>query len=283
MTDLWLLSQKHFSLNQDKIYRISRIALWILLVVNLLGFLAYSSAKQDSLIYRECHFIIEDAAALGFIQPESVRNELQDSLKISAIEGQLISKFSPSLLEHIVKANPFVEKAAAFTDVPGNLYINIQQKRPIGRVFNTHFDYYISSTGSKFPTSREYTARVPLVTGDFLESDHYADSMFSEKGKEVYTLLSFIDTSEYFKAFTDEILYYEGSSDLVLVPIIGDVEIVLGDVSDLSDKMNRLRVFYSKVLNSGTLYKYKRINLKFKHQVVCDLRDPVDTSNHHER
>lgn len=251
--------------------------------MNLLGFLAFTSAEQDQLTYHECQFIIEDAESLGFVTPASIRNELQDSLKILALEGQLIRDFTPSKLERIVLTNPYTERAAAYTDVPGNLYIKIQQKRPIGRVFNAHFDYYISEHGSKFPTSRDFTARVPLVTGDFLESDRYTDSMFSEKGKEVYTLLQAIDTSVYFKAFTDEILYHDGNSDLTIIPVIGDVEIVLGDVSDLSDKLNRLRVFYSKVLNSGTLYKYKRINLKFKNQVVCELRDPVDTSNEHER
>ena len=268
---------------KENIYRISKIVLWVLLVVNFISFVAFTSKQQTTLIYNQVEIVVEeDAYGNTFVTPQSIEDELLDTLNILSFTGVKISQFNPSTIEKILKKNPYIKRAVVYTDIPGNLYIKILQKTPIGRVFTDRLDYYITKEGNKMPRCLTYTARVPIVTGDFYEGMEYKDSMITEKGKEVYSFLSVIDTSQFYKAFCDQLFYSEDDPDLKMIPKLGNNQIIFGDVSLLSDKLNKLRIFYSKVLNNGTLYKYKSINLKFKNQVVCEFfNTPVltDTPN----
>jgi cell division protein FtsQ len=268
---------------KEKIYRISKLVLWVLLIVNFISFVAFTSKQQTSLVYNQVEIVIEeDPNQNTFLTPQSIEAELLDTLNLIAFMGNKISNYTPSTIERILKSNPYIKKAAVYTDIPGNLYIKITQKTPIGRVFTDRLDYYITKEGSKMPRCPTYTARVPIITGDFYEGMEYKDSMITEKGKEVYAFLSVIDTSNFYKAFCDQLFYSEDNPDLKMIPKLGNNVIIFGDVALLSDKLNKLRIFYSKVLNNGTLYKYKSINLKFKNQVVCEFFDTpalTDTPN----
>ncbi|MBI3232617.1 MAG: hypothetical protein HYZ42_01005 [Bacteroidetes bacterium] len=268
---------------KDKIYKISRIVLWVLLLVNFFAFVAFTSKKQSQLTYKNVYISVDkDADDHDFVDAKYIENELLDSLDMLSFTDYSISKCKPAKIEKVLYKNPYIKKAIVYTDIPGNLYVHLTQRKPIARVMTDRLDYYITENGSKMPWCSRYTARVPIVTGDFYEGMEYKDSMITEKGREIYSFLQAIDTSDFYKAFCDQLFFDEDNSDLKMIPKVGNNEIIFGDLSDLSDKLNRLRVFYSKVLNNGTLYKYKCINLKFKNQVVCDLHEnPVstDTSN----
>lgn len=268
---------------KEKLFNISKIALWVLLFVNLIAFLAFTSKKQSNLNYKETFVTIEEGDHHdAFVNPYDIVDELLDTLNLITLEGSPIASNKPSVIEKILYKNPYIKKAVVYSDVPGNLYISITQKTPIARVVTRDIDYYITKEGSKMPWCKQYTARVPLVTGEFYEGITYRDSMISEKGREVYKFLCAIDTSEFYKAFCDQLFYSQDNPDLKMIPKVGNNVIIFGDASELSDKLNKLRVFYSKVLNNGTLYKYKSINLKFRNQIVCekhDLAGSLDTSN----
>ncbi len=68
-------------------------------------------------------------------------------------------------LESALKSNPMIKQAEVFMSVNGELSAEIEQKRPIARV-NTNASYYIDDEGGFMPLSTNYTARVPLVTGN---------------------------------------------------------------------------------------------------------------------
>ena len=69
-----------------------------------------------------------------------------------------------------------------------------------------------------------------------------------------------------------EQIYVNENTDIELVPKTGEHEIVLGDVNDLKDKFNKLMIFYLKGLNNLGWDVYKKINLKYKNQVVCSKK-----------
>jgi cell division protein FtsQ len=57
---------------------------------------------------------------------------------------------------------------------------------------------------------------------------------------------------------------------LQLIPRVGNHVIVLGDISDIDEKINKLRIFYSDgISRSGNWNDYKTIDLQFKNQIVC--------------
>ena len=67
-------------------------------------------------------------------------------------------------LEKALKSNPMIKTAEVYVAVNGTLNAQIEQKTPIARV-STNASYYIDDEGSFMPLSKNYCARVPLVTG----------------------------------------------------------------------------------------------------------------------
>src|SRR5690606_27718863 len=82
---------------------------------------------------------------------DSVTGIRKDALDLSEIERRLDS-------------NPMIRKAEVFITVDGVLGARIKQRKPIARVVGES-SFYLDETGKPMPLSREYTARVPLVTG----------------------------------------------------------------------------------------------------------------------
>jgi cell division protein FtsQ len=80
-----------------------------------------------------------------------VKNKPKETLALNALENALNS-------------NPMVKTAEVYVSVNGTLTADIEQKRPIARV-STNASYYIDDAGSYMPLSKNYSARVPLVTG----------------------------------------------------------------------------------------------------------------------
>jgi cell division protein FtsQ len=57
--------------------------------------------------------------------------------------------------------------------------------------------------------------------------------------------------------------------DLELIPRVGNHTIILGNVSDLQEKFNKLMIFYKEAMPKVGWNKYKTLNLKYKNQIVC--------------
>lgn len=65
---------------------------------------------------------------------------------------------------------------------------------------------------------------------------------------------------------------------LQLIPRVGNHVIVLGDISDIDEKINKLRIFYSDgISRSGNWNDYKTIDLQFKNQIVCTKNKKMES------
>lgn len=60
-----------------------------------------------------------------------------------------------------------------------------------------------------------------------------------------------------------------GTIDLTLIPRSGDFKILLGELDEPEQKLNRLMRFYRNGLNHTGWNRYKTINLRYENQVVC--------------
>jgi len=240
-----------------------------LLVVNLIIFLSFTGSEQQQIVCENVNIEIDNQSSGNyFVDREAVENIITNHLHILSIIGTAVKDLNPYVLENELLKNTFIKKVKVYKDIPGNLNIQIVQKRPLARVFTDKLDYYIDEDGKKFTFCNSYTARVPVVNGYFFESMVFKDSMVTPVGKMVFNYLKAIDTNAYYKSLTEEI-YINEEGDLTIVPKLGPNEIIFGDDKDLSDKLNKLHTFYSKVLNTVGYNHYKSINLKFHNEVVC--------------
>ncbi|WJJ96240.1 cell division protein FtsQ/DivIB [Algibacter luteus] len=160
-------------------------------------------------------------------------------------------------LEKALKSNPMVKNAEVYVSVNATLNAEIEQKTPIARV-STNASYYIDDEGSFMPLSKNYSARVPLVTG-YVEKNNL---------KNVYKIARKIKEDEFLKKHVFEI-HQERDKKLYLRLRKCDFLVQLGDEKFLDKKINNLKAFYKKNQKDNTLNSYSKVNLQFENQVIC--------------
>jgi cell division protein FtsQ len=160
-------------------------------------------------------------------------------------------------LEKALKSNPMVKNAEVYVSVNATLNAEIEQKTPIARV-STNASYYIDDEGSFMPLSKNYSARVPLVTG-YVEKNNL---------KNVYKIARKIKEDEFLKKHVFEI-HQDRDKKLYLRLRKCDFLVQLGDEKFLDKKINNLKAFYKKNQKDNTLNSYSKVNLQFENQVIC--------------
>ena len=160
-------------------------------------------------------------------------------------------------LELALNSNPMIKNAEVFMSVNGELSAEIEQKRPIARV-NTTASYYIDDQGVFMPLSSNYSARVPLVTGNIKKN----------KLQTVFQFAKIVDEDEFLKKLVIEI-HQNDDSTIDFKIRKNDFVVHLGSLNQLEKKINNFKVFYQKALKDNILNDYKRVNLKFDKQVIC--------------
>ena len=160
-------------------------------------------------------------------------------------------------LEFALNSNPMIKEAEVFMSVSGELSAEIEQKRPIARVY-TNASYYIDDEGSFMPLSSSYTARVPFVTG-YVKKNNL---------KTVFQFAKAVDEDEFLKKHVIEIRQNEDKTiDFKIRK--SDFIVHLGTLNKLKKKINNFKAFYQKGLRDEILDSYKVVNLKFDKQVIC--------------
>nr|WP_262901983.1 cell division protein FtsQ/DivIB [Winogradskyella vincentii] len=160
-------------------------------------------------------------------------------------------------LEIALNSNSMIKKAEVFMSVNGELYTEIEQKRPIARV-SSNASYYIDDEGSYMPLSSNYTARVPLVTGNVNKNSL----------ETVYEFASAVDQDEFLKKHVIEIRQNDDNTIDFRIRK-SDLIVHLGTLKKLDKKINNFKAFYQKAFKNKILESYTRVNLKFDKQVIC--------------
>lgn len=160
-------------------------------------------------------------------------------------------------LEVALNSNSMIKKAEVFMSVEGELYTEIEQKRPIARV-SSNASYYIDDDGSYMPLSSNYTARVPLVTGNVNKNSL----------ETVYEFASAVDQDEFLKKHVIEIRQNDDNTIDFRIRK-SDFTVHLGTLKKLDKKINNFKAFYQKAFKDKILETYTRVDLKFDKQVIC--------------
>lgn len=179
-------------------------------------------------------------------------------------------------LEARVKANRLVEDAEVFRDIEGDLNVEVKQCRPIARI-NTQLNgsWYVSDKGRVFPTSEKFTARVPIISGDYAWRMLNVNFAEDSSHNDFFKLLSLIDKDAFLKALINEIEVdiesrTDSIADVYLYPQVGNFRIDYGDFTEPEAKLRRLKIAYSEVLTTKGWDTYKKLSIKFRNQIICE-------------
>ncbi|WP_223115306.1 cell division protein FtsQ/DivIB [Hanstruepera ponticola] len=223
----------------------------LLLVVMLY---AFSNTKNNARKVSEPEIVFEGENNL-FITHETVSKLLiQNQAGVKNVPKETLDL---NQLETALNKNPMIRSAQVFVDVNGKLTAEVQQKKPIARVFNSG-SFYIDDQGGFMPLSTNYTARVPIVTG-VVDKNNLVN---------VYKMSKKIESDNFLKKHVTQI-HQDQQGGISLRLRQCNFNVYLGSLKKLDKKINNLKVFYKKATKEKLMNKYSKVNLQFDSQVIC--------------
>jgi cell division protein FtsQ len=183
------------------------------------------------------------------------------------VAGKPIHLLNLRQMETLVEQNKWVKNAEMFINNNQVLQINIEERQPVARIFQTNGNSYYLDTASVFlPLSNKLSARVPIFTG-LVEMKTIDSSLI----KQVIDLAKYITQDSFYSAQISQI-NIRPDKQFELIPLIGDQIIVFGDASDLAAKFNKLKAFYKSAWLQNGMNTYETLDVQYKNQVLAIKR-----------
>lgn len=183
-------------------------------------------------------------------------------------------------IENITRTNPFVSTVDAYINIDASLSVDILQRKPILRVFNTKGEtFFIDSDGKMLPLNKGASPGLIVAAGDiserYLPSQQYQyfDSVSFDQARvlttmhKLYLIASEISKDNFLSKLITQI-YVDDNSHFELIPVIGDQNILLGDVDGLLIKLQNLHHFYKLGYKTINFSQYKTFDIRYHNQVV---------------
>jgi len=225
--------------------------LFLLILIGLFSFTYNRNLKRK---IKEVSINFENGDNL-FVTKKTVNKLLTQNLK--SPKKVTKEKLTLKVLEKGILKNQMIENVDVYVDVDGELRVLVKQRNPILRIQSLDGNYYLDDKGKKMPLSKNYAARVPLVTG--------VNSQ--EEMKLLYRFYKKVMQDDFMQKQVVAISLNE--EEFFLKSRIGDHLIEFGKLQNVENKIKKLKIFYQKVLADHSYDKYKKVNVKYNKQVVC--------------
>jgi cell division protein FtsQ len=229
-----------------------RLLLMFVLVIFLFSFT--SNRNENRKLTKSKVIFVDDNAP--FVKQETVNKLLIENKR----DASSIQKVDLDLnkLEKSINSQEMIDKSDVFVTIDGVLKAVVKQKIPIARFFNEQGSFYVDYKGNRMPLSANFTARVPLVSG-----------VMSIKNSE--------DLASLFRVIYDDPFLKKNIIGIQIMPNGSlkmfnrnfDYQIDFGRIINVERKFKNYKAFFQKAVLDSSLYKYRKIDLRFTEQVVC--------------
>lgn len=236
---------------------IFNILIWSAVAI-LGGYCVFSivmfGSKEKEYVCRNIVIDIDDK--YNFINEEDITDVLKEN-KLYPIDKTISHKTADKIEKVLSKMSLSKEVECYVGD--SVLYIDIIQRKPVYRVFTSNESYYVDNERKIMPTSKNFTAKVPIVIGDI-------DKI--KASEEVYDVVRFIEEDKYWNNLFKQI-YITSNNEIILISKQGIEEILLGDLNEYKGKLDILKKWYEQYPERNCDTLYSRINLKYDNLIYC--------------
>ena len=235
----------------------------VVMVFILVGF---AEKSHRSKACENLNVDILDEEEYQFINKKDIVNIITNH-GTDPIQGTNISTIQLRQIENRLLQNSFIKDAQAYIDMKPEMFVKIKQRIPVARIENSKGEqYYIDNEGKTMPLSPNFTARVPIVTASFSPANN--DSTLTKFNTVLFKFIANIDQDKFASALCGQITV-DNRYEFSIIPRLGNIEIFMGDTSDLPNKIVRLKSFYKSSLPQAGWEKYRSISVKYKNQVIA--------------
>ena len=236
------------------------IGAWWITLPLLVGILMVFTAADNEARKVPCRAIditVDQLDGMYFVDAPSLRNAIVQQF---ALLDRPMAELPYSELYKAILHHHGVASCDIVPTLGGTLQIEVQQQRPIARVWTPDSCLYLDDQGRWMPLSKRYTAPVPVV--------HAAHR---EDARSAMPLLRAMDEDPFWNRFIDQVSVEEGN--VLFHPRIGDLTVELGTGEELhdrlTDQLRQLKTFYRALLDSGDLRRYNSLDLRYNGQLVA--------------
>jgi cell division protein FtsQ len=225
-------------------------------IIFLMIFLyAFTSKRNENRKISKTEVVFVGKSTL-FVAQKTVNNLLIENFA----DAKSIRKLNLNLnkLENTVDKHLMIEKSQVFLTIDGTLKAVVKQKTPIARVFDSEGSFYIDYQGGIMPLSDLNTARVPLILGEIT----------AKNKAQIFDLSKQIFDDEFLKKNIIGLQILPDGS-IKMTNRNFNFEIDFGNTINIETKLKNYKAFFQKAILDSSLYRYKKINLRFAKQVVC--------------
>ncbi len=248
--------------------KLVRNIIWSLLAIASISLLIAAMRAKNNLNTAGVVINIQPSSDATFIHEDDVLAVLK---KNGAINGAEISSVNLNNLEVQLQRNPWIKNAEVFIDNKQILHASITLRSPLARIFTVSGkSFYIDSACTKMPLVSTMPERMIVFTSFPSDKNKLSvpDSLLMQQVKKLAT---FISADSFWMAQTAQVdISDEGK--FILIPVLGDQQIILGNADNLDEKFRALMAFYQQAWKTLGFEKYATINVEFSGQVVASRR-----------
>ncbi len=180
-----------------------------------------------------------------------------------AVIGKNIDSIPMLQIENMLNHRSVVKESQIHITHDGLMEVSIRQRRPVIRIETAEGGFYVDETSYVFPLIPNYTSYVPVITGNIPVSKDSLNWI-----NQMLSLGLFLEQNPFWNAQVEQI-YFNPEGEVELCTRVGKERIILGDLSNLSEKFSKLYSYYKGVIPKVGWDKYETVNLKYKGQIVC--------------
>ena len=223
----------------------------------LFGIIMFSSVEKENTCKS---IVVEVNKEYDFIDEKDV-NKVLKSKNIYPLNKKLNHELANKIEKEL--SHMTLSKNVECYVGDSTLYVEILQRKPVYRVISGNTSYYVDSDREIMPTSRNFTANVPIVLGGIDKT---------QAKEEVYDLVEYIENDKYWKALFRQI-YITDKKEVILISTQGVEEIHLGEISAYKEKLDILKRWYEQYPERNCDTLYSKISLKYNNLIYCTKKN----------
>lgn len=233
------------------------------------GLIGFASSEHKGKACNDVIVTIDNQLNNHYIDELDVLQLVNDN-GTTAVIGESYARINIRAIEERVNSEPYIREAQLFRDHMGNLIVNVEQRRPVARIIRSDGpDAYIADDGELLPVSGKFSSRVVLISGVGMKEISESESIAEGKYEQLFELINYINNDTFLKAQIAQI-HFERGNEIVLMPQMTKQKIEFGGLTDIQVKFKKLKLFYKQILPRKGWNVYKKVNLKYKDQIICE-------------
>lgn len=241
--------------------KIARYIIILALASLLLWGIFWAEGKAGQQVCSKVEIEIENTDSSTFVNPEGVMQYLdQCHLKL---KGVPMADIDLGAVEQALHRSPYLESGECVKMEGGVLLVKVRQLVPVMRVIDGDNMYYVNREGKQMPASTSFSCDVPIVKGHFTAK---------YPAKRLIPMVNYVRSDSTLNALV-AMFDFRDPNNIYMVPNIAGHVVNMGDASDFENKFKKLLLFYRKVMPEKGWYTYDTISVKWRHQVVGNLRN----------